>query len=86
MQGQWNVIGSGEIEERSFEIFRDESGELKVKTTQKEDCTSDIMPLVISAGDKIEIEATTPDELEQALQNDGDFSASAAKQVSDLAR
>ena len=32
MQSQWNVIGSGEIEERSFEMFRDESGELKVKT------------------------------------------------------
>ena len=86
MQNQWTKISAGEIEGRSFEIFRYGSGGLKVKTTQKQTVASDVIPLVISAGDTIEIEAETPDGLEQELQNDGNFSASAAKKISDLAR
>jgi hypothetical protein len=94
MKEEWNEIYTGEIEGRKIELLQYESGDLKVITTQKEteispgasDGTSHLMPSVISAGDTIEIEAKTPDQLEIELQNDGDFSPNGAREISNLAR
>jgi hypothetical protein len=94
MTEEWKRINNGEIEDRKFELLRYESGGLKVITTQKEtesspgasNGTSHLMPFVISAGDTIEIEAKTPDQLEIELQNDGSFSPNVAREISNLAR
>jgi len=92
MNDVWTKIFSGEVEGRSVTLSRYSSGELRVTTTQKyteaaeasSDGSTHVLPIVISKGDTIDVDANTAQELESELQQVG-FSAQAAQQIAEHA-
>lgn len=87
MEG-WNQRFQGTIDDRPVVLSQYHSGELKVETTQLQNEVtngsfkpgSTVFPSVISAGDRIVIEAATPDELVKELKASG-FSDKGASEI-----
>jgi hypothetical protein len=78
----------GSIEGRRVVLSQYQTGELKVETTQIETVSTEgsyepgatVFPVVISAGDPIDIHANTPDELVVELMAYG-FSGSGSREI-----
>lgn len=87
MEG-WSPRFKGTIEGRDVVLSQYHSGELKVETTQLDTEVTEgsfepgttVFPAVISAGDKIVIDANTTDELVNELMNYG-FSKSGSMEI-----
>lgn len=87
MEG-WSPRFKGTIDGRNVVLFQYHSGELKVETTQLETETTGasfepgamVFSSIISSGDKIVIEAETPDLLVRELMASG-FSESGSKEI-----
>lgn len=77
----WKPLFDGEVENRPVKLWiYDDGGELKVETTQLGDVADPSIALVISDGDKIEVEATDAKDLVQQLRAVG-FSEAAAREI-----
>ena len=93
MEG-WRPVFQGDIDGRPVLLKRyNPSGELCVETVQIETETTEaysdgdnfVFPAVISAGSRIDIEGSDPDELERELRASG-FSETGAREITRHAR
>jgi pSer/pThr/pTyr-binding forkhead associated (FHA) protein len=86
--GRWQLRFKGPIEGREVELYVYDTGELKVKTTQKDlestsgsfEEGSNIFPHVSSPGDEIEIDGDDADHLIGELMQSG-FQEAGAREI-----